>query len=290
MSFSPASALPARAGIGLKAAHYGEFLDAAGRGESPAWVEVHPQNYYCGGGPTLRWLSAVRTAVPVSFHSVGLSLGSPQGPEQHELQALATLVDRFEPAMVSDHLSWSTLNGDKMPDLLPVPMTADSLRHFVRSVELVQERLGRSILIENPSRLLSLREDSYDECEFLIELARRSGCGLLIDVNNILVGATNLGFDPETYVDQIAAAFVGEIHIAGHLVEVDPDDGALTAIDDHGSPVSEKCWQLLERLLDRTGPRPVLLERDNDVPPFATLVTEAMRADRLLVKELAHAA
>jgi uncharacterized protein (UPF0276 family) len=290
MYFSPASELPARAGIGLKAAHYSEFLDAAGRGESPMWVEVHPQNYFCAGGPTLQWLSAVREAVPVSFHSVGLSLGSPQGPDQSELNAIAALADRFEPAMISDHLSWSTLSGDKMPDLLPIPMTAESLRHFGRSVEQVQERLRRPILIENPSRVLAFREDSYDECEFLIELARRSGCGLLVDVNNILVGATNLGFDPETYVDRIPSVLVGEIHVAGHLVEVDPDDGALTAIDDHGSPVSEKCWQLLERLLNRIGPRPVLLERDNDVPPFAALIAEAMRADCLLAKELAHAA
>jgi uncharacterized protein (UPF0276 family) len=287
---SPASALPIRAGIGLKAAHYGAFLDAASRGESPEWVEIHPQNYFCAGGPSLRWLTAVREAVPVSFHSVGLSLGSPDGPDQDELSAIAALSERFEPAMVSDHLSWSMLAGDKMPDLLPLPMTRETLAHFVRSVDVVQSRLKRTILIENPSRVLAFRGDTFEEPEFLSELARRSGCGLLVDVNNIIVGATNLGFDANDYVDAVAAAPIGEVHIAGHTVETDPDDGALTAIDDHGSPVSEECWALLERLLARTGPKPVLLERDNDVPPYAELVAEAARADRLLTLELADAA
>jgi uncharacterized protein (UPF0276 family) len=290
MALFPAQPLPPRAGIGLKAAHYAPFLGAASRGESPAWVEVHPQNYFCAGGPTLRWLGAIREAVPVSFHSVGLSLGSPQGPDAGELAALAALTERFEPAQVSDHLSWSILDGDKMPDLLPVPMTTAALNHFVRSVDLVQERLGRAILIENPSRLLGFRGDSYSESGFLIELARRSGCGLLVDVNNILVGAINLGFDPNTYVDEIAGAPIGEIHIAGHKVEVDADDGARTAIDDHGSPVSEECWSLLERLLAKTGPLPVLLERDNQVPAYDELAAEAMRADRLLTRKLANAA
>ena len=292
MSFSPAPAtlLPARAGIGLKAAHYAQFLEAVRRGDSPAWVEVHPQNYFSAGGPSLRWLSAVREAVPVSFHSVGLSLGSPEGPDLDELEALATLCSRFKPAMVSDHLSWSTFRGDKMPDLLPVPMTGESLNHFVRSVERVQERLGRQILVENPSRVLAFRGDSFGEAEFLVELARRSGCGLLVDVNNVLVGATNLGFDPVSYIDDIAEAPIGEIHIAGHTLEIDPDDGACTAIDDHGSPVSNECWSLLERLLERTGELPVLIERDNNLPPFAELTAEARRADRLLVEELANAA
>lgn len=290
MHLSSAQALPCRAGVGLKAAHYGEFLESARRGESPAWVEVHPQNYFCAGGPSLRWLTAVRDVVPVSFHSVGLSLGSPEGPDPDELEALAALAERFEPAMVSDHLSWSVLPGDKMPDLLPIPMTGTSLRHFVRSVDRVQERLRRSILIENPSRLLAFCGDEYSESDFLIELAGRSGCGLLVDVNNILVGATNLGFDPVRYVDEIARAPIGELHIAGHTVQMDPDDGAQTAIDDHGSPVTEACWQLLERLLDITGPLPVLLERDNNIPPYDELAAEAARADRLLVRELANAA
>ena len=290
LSPAPVSPLPAMAGVGLKAAHYAPFLEAARRGESPAWVEVHPQNYFCAGGPTLRWLTAVREAVPVSFHSVGLSLGGPGGPDPDELEALASLSARFEPGMVSDHLSWSTLGGDKMPDLLPLPMNSDSLRHFVRSVDEVQERLGRAILIENPSRVLAFRGDSYSEPQFLLELSRRSGCGLLVDVNNILVGATNLGFDVDAYVDEIASGAIGEVHIAGHTLEFDADDGATTAIDDHGSPVSERCWMLLQRLLARTGPLPVLLERDNNLPTYAELAAEAARANRLLALELPRAA
>jgi hypothetical protein len=292
MHFSPASAqsLPRRAGIGLKAAHYRPFLEAARRGESPAWVEVHPQNYFCAGGPTLRWLGAIREMVPVSFHSVGLSLGSPGGPDREELEALASLSNRFEPALVSDHLSWSMLGNDRMPDLLPVPMTAETLRHFVRSVDEVQERLGRSILVENPSRVLAFRSDSYSEYEFLLELARRSGCGLLLDINNILVGAINLAFDPKEYVDGIASGPIGEVHIAGHAIDVDADDGARIAIDDHGSPVSLECWALLERLLARTGQLPVLLERDNNVPAYAELAAEAAIADGLLVERLTDAA
>lgn len=290
MTLSPASALPPRAGIGLKAAHYRAFLEAVGRGEAPQWVEVHPQNYFCAGGPTLRWLNAVRETAPVSFHSVGLSLGSPDGPDAQELDALAALSDRFEPAMVSDHLSWSTLAGDKMPDLLPLPMHGASLAHFARSVDIVQERLKRPILIENPSRVLAFRGDSYSEPEFLSALVRRTGCGLLVDVNNILVGATNLGFDADTYVDALPVGAIGEIHIAGHTVEVDAQDGSLTAIDDHGSPVSDACWMLLGRLLSRSGPKPVLLERDTNLPAYDELVAEAMRADGLLRGELADAA
>ena len=290
LSPAPVPPLPALAGVGLKPAHYAAFLEAARRGESPAWVEVHPQNYFCAGGPTLRWLTAVREAVPVSFHSVGLSLGSPTGPDPDELEALAALSARFEPSMVSDHLSWSMLDGDKMPDLLPMPMNSDSLRHFVRSVDEVQERLGRAILIENPSRVLAFRGDSYSEPQFLLELSKRSGCGLLVDVNNILVGATNLGFDADAYVDEIASGEIGEVHIAGHTVEIDADDGAVTAIDDHGSPVSDQCWALLERLLANTGALPVLLERDNNVPTYAELAAEASRANRLLALELPRAA
>jgi len=290
LSPAPVSPLPALAGVGLKAAHYSAFLEAARRGESPAWVEVHPQNYFCAGGPTLRWLTAIREAVPVSFHSVGLSLGSPNGADRHELEALAALSARFEPAMVSDHLSWSILDGDKMPDLLPLPMTSESLRHFVRSVGEVQESLGRPILVENPSRVLAFRGDTYTEPEFLLELSKRSGCGLLVDVNNVLVGATNLGFDAQAYVDEIAAGPIREVHIAGHTVEIDPDDCAVTAIDDHGSPVSEQCWALLERLLAKTGPLPVLLERDNNVPSYAELAAEAARSNRLLPLELPRVA
>ena len=286
------STLPARAGIGLKTPHFSPFLDSRGGGATgavPSWVEVHPQNFMMAGGPMHRWLAAIRDAAPVSFHSVGLSIGNPEGHDRDELDRLAALVRRYQPAMVSDHLSWSSLAGEQLPDLLPLPMTEESLEHFVCEVGIIQDRLGRQILIENPSRMVAFADDTYEEADFLATLAKRAGCGLLIDVNNILVARTNVGLDPDAYIDALPHDAIGEIHIAGHTVE-EHADGALLAIDDHGSEVSEECWALLEALLDRTGPRPVLLERDNDVPAFEDLVAEAARADRLLVKEIRHAA
>lgn len=289
MRSSPTSPLPPRGGIGLKPAHYAALFEAVGRGGPPGWAEVHPQNYFGDGGPPHRWLAAVAEKLPLSFHSVGLSLGSPDGCDVQELEALARLCDRYEPAMVSDHLSWSSLDGEKLPDLLPVPMTSESLDHFVREVGRVQERLERRILVENPSRLLAFQGDDYDEPGFLTELAARSGCGLLLDINNIIVGATNLEFDAAAYVDAINPGLVGEIHVAGHTVEKH-EDGARVAIDDHGSAVGEPCWALLERFLARSGPRPVLVEWDIDVPEFSVLCAEAARADALLAGRMANAA
>lgn len=289
MTISPDMTLPLRGGIGLKPAHYAELLAAHARGTAPAWAEVHPQNYFGAGGPPHRWLQAVAERLPLSFHSVGLSLGSADGVDLGQLDRLAALVERYQPAMVSDHLSWSATGDETYPDLLPLPMTAETLSHFVRQVERVQERLSRRILIENPSRMLAFRGDSYAEPEFLAELARRSGCGLLLDINNVIVGAVNLGFDATDYIDRIDPALVFELHVAGHSVE-EHDDGARLAIDDHGSPVSEECWALLSRFLARSGPRPVLVERDNDIPSFADLAAEVARADCLAAGKWADAA
>ena len=280
---------PKRAGLGLKPAFFEAVIDARERGAAPTWVEVHPQNYMMDGGPMHRWLAQIRDVVPVSFHSVGLSMGDPGGVDRAELERLAALSDRYQPALVSDHLSWSSLAGEHIPDLLPLPMTDATLAHFADQVDRVQERLGRTMLVENPSRMTAFKGDTYDEVGFLHALATRTGCGLLIDVNNILVARTNLGLDPDAYVDALDGSLIGEIHIAGHTVE-EHEDGALLAIDDHGSPVSEECWTLLERLLDRIGPRPVLLERDNDIPDFGELIKEAERADALLTRRLADVA
>lgn len=286
---APPHPLPARGGIGLKSSHFTDVLDAAGRGAGPQWVEVHPQNFMMAGGPMHRWLTAIRAVMPVSFHSVGLSLGDPSGCDPDELERLALLADRYQPAMISDHLSWSSLDGERIPDLLEMPMTPASLAHFASQVGRVQDRLGRPILVENPSRMLAFAGDDFDEPSFLAALCARSGCGLLLDVNNVIVSGINLGFDPQAYLDAIDGRLVGEIHVAGHSVE-QHDDGARLAIDDHGSPVSEQCWQLLERLLTRIGPRPVLVERDNDVPAFADLAAECTRADALLTMAFADAA
>jgi uncharacterized protein (UPF0276 family) len=294
------SLLPPAAGIGLKPEHYravlglaaGEATNAAGdtpattstrpgcRTASPGWVEVHPQNYFGDGGPPHRWLAAVAQQYPLSFHSVGLSLGSAAGVNRAELDALALLCERYEPAQVSDHLSWSGSANNRFPDLLPVPYTQEALDHFAGEVSRVQDRLGRTILIENPSRYLAFAHDEMDEGEFMAALCARSGCGILLDVNNIEVSAANLGLDPFVMLAAIDPALVGEIHVAGHKTERH-DDGALL-IDDHGSPASDLTWRLLAAFVARAGPRPVLFEWDTDVPDYAVLMAEAAKADGIL--------
>ncbi len=289
MSGAPHPPLPPRAGIGLKPLHFGDLLEAAERGAGPHWVEVHPQNFMMDGGPMHRWLSAIAERLPLSMHSVALSLGDPDGVDRDELERLALLVERYCPAMVSDHLSWSSLDGELIPDLLPVPLTRASLDHFVTQVDVIQSRLGRPILIENASRLLAFAKDEFDEPQFLTALCRRTGCGLLLDINNIIVSAINLGQDARALVEAIDPDLVGEVHVGGHSVE-NHGDGLWVAIDDHGSAVSEECWDLLAHFLHRAGPKPVLVERDNDIPDFATLAVEVARADTLTVVEIADAA
>lgn len=284
MSASPLHSLPPRAGIGLKSRHYADVLAAAERGTAPAWVEVHPQNYFGAGGPPHRWLTAIAEHLPLSFHSVGLSLGSAAGVDTGELEALAALCDRYAPAMVSDHLSWSNGPGDKFPDLLPIPYTHEALDHFAAQVGRVQDRLRRPILIENPSRYLAYAEGDWDEVDFLHVLCRRSGCGLLLDINNVAVSAFNLGLDPAPWLGAFDPALVGEVHVAGHAVK-DDDMGGTIAIDDHGSPVRPSCWALLATFLERAGPKPVLVEWDTDIPDCATLCAEAATADALLLAE-----
>jgi hypothetical protein len=276
--------LPQRAGFGLKPEHYADVLAAAERASPPAWAEVHPQNYFGAGGPPHRWLTAIADHVPLSFHSVGLSLGSATGVELAELESLALLCDRYEPAMVSDHLSWSNGPDDKFPDLLPIPYSHAALDHFVREVGRVQDRLGRAMLIENPSRYLAYAADDWGEVDFLHELCRRSGCGLLLDINNVEVSAFNLGLDPAPWLDAFDPALVGEVHVAGHSRKAD-DMGGTIAIDDHGSSVRDSCWDLLAAFLRRAGPKPVLVEWDSDVPDYATLMTEVAKADALLARE-----
>ena len=279
--------LPSRAGIGLKPEHYSAMLERYRGGGGVrtippvAWVEVHPQNYFGAGGPPHRWLGEVASHVPLSFHSTALSLGSADGPDMAELDQLAALAARYQPASISDHLSWSNGGGEKFPDLLPVPYTHAALALFAANVDRVQSRLGRRILIENPSRYLAYAGDEIDEIDFIGELCARAGCGLLLDINNVDVSATNLGFSAESYLARIDPALVGEIHLAGHACELF-DDGTLLRIDDHGSPVSEECWRLYEGFIARAGPRPTLIERDTNLPSYAELAGEAARAATIL--------
>lgn len=284
---TPHPSLPLKAGIGLKPAHYAAVLSARDDAH-PAWMEVHPQNYFGEGGPPHRWLSAIAERYPLSFHSVGLSIGSADGVDPDELDALATLVDRYQPAMVSDHLSWSVAGSDRFPDLLPLPYRTDSLSHVCAIIGRVQDRLKRQILIENPSRYLSFAGDQMDEPTFMNLMCERTGCGILLDVNNIVVSAENLGQSALLALDGYLGRHIGEVHLAGHSTE--HHDGFTLHIDDHGSPVSAGCWQLFVRLIDRIGPRPTLIEWDSDVPDHATLCAEAAVAQSILdMNGVAHA-
>jgi hypothetical protein len=272
------------AGLGLKPQHYVEAQAATAAG---LWFEVHPENYMCEGGPRLAWLEAIRERHPLSLHGVGLSLAADEAPDRAHLIALSRLAERFEPFVMSEHLAWSQRGGTYRPDLLPFPRTAEALRQIAGNVSRTQDALRRSILIENPSLYVPLMGHEMDEVTFLTELARRSGCGLLVDVNNIYVSANNLGFSAEAYVDAVPAGLIGEIHLAGHA----PDEhlGAALLIDTHGAPIAEPVWALYERLIRRIGARPTLIERDDEIPSFQALLAERDRAATLLAASAATA-
>lgn len=261
------------AGLGFKPEHF----DAAHACRAAGlWLEVHPENYMVEGGPRLAMLEALREAHPLSLHGVGLSLAADADPDPVHLARLRALADRFEPFVVSEHLAWSVWRGAYHPDLLPFPRTEAALARIVRNIEIAQDALGRRILVENPSLYMPLQGHDLGEVEFLAALARRTGCGLLVDVNNVHVSASNLNFSAEAYLDAIPADAVGEIHLAGHA----PDErhGARLLIDTHGAPVSEPVWSLYARLIARIGARPTLIERDENVPAFADLMAERDRA------------
>ncbi len=274
------TALPPCAGIGLKPLHYEAILDPDCPSGRPAWVEVHPQNYYCDGGPLHRWLSAIAEQLPLSFHSVGLSLGSANGLIDDQLEKLAQLCDRYQPAMVSDHLSFSGNAHDRFADLLPLPYTNAMLDHFAAQVDRVQQRLGRRMLIENPSCYLAYAHNDMDETAFLARLVKRTGCGLLLDINNIVVTTGNLGGDPREWLSQIDPEWVGEIHLAGHTTEMH-DSGPLY-IDDHGSPVGDAAWMHYFDFISTHGAKPTLIEWDTNTPDYATYMAEAHKAQAIL--------
>ena len=272
--------LPARAGVGLKPEHYRAVLDSAIDG---LWLEVHPENYMVAGGPRLAWLDALRGQHSLSFHGVGASLGGPDPLDGDHLHALKQLIDRFEPASVSEHVAWCAAGGRYFADLFPLPRTDEALCHLINRIDAFQTALGRTILIENPSVYLPLKSE-MDEPDFLVELCRRTGCGLLLDVNNVYVSAINTGFDAATYMDAIPGTYVGEVHLAGH--EADARRGDALLIDTHGAPVAEAVWRLYHRLIDRIGSRPTLIERDANIPCFGDLIAERDRADALLQRQL----
>ena len=267
--------LPAAAGIGLRAPHVREVLD---RKPAVNWFEIHSENYFADGGPALSNLSRIRADYPIAMHGVGLSLGSVDPLDREHLRKLARLAGRIEPSAISEHLCWSGVDGRHFNDLLPLPYTEEALDHVSARVLEVQDALERTILVENVSSYYAFPESTLDECEFVAEVARRTGCRLLVDVNNIYVNARNHGIDPDAYLARIDRASVAEIHLAGF------DDSGPIVIDTHGAPVAPEVWSLYEAAIARFGRVPTLIEWDTDIPAFAVLEREAATAQRVMDK------
>jgi len=270
--------LPLSAGLGYKPQHYTEIMQNAG---PVSWFEVHAENYMGDGGRPLAQLAALSARFPISVHGVGLSIGG-EGPlDREHLARLRTLCDWLNPASFSEHLAWSSHDSAFLNDLLPLPYNAASLARVASHINQVQETLGRQMLLENPSSYLAFDTSDMSETDFLRELATQTGCGLLLDVNNVFVSATNLGTSPQAYIDDFPLDKVGEIHLGGHDEDED-DAGRPLLIDSHGREIADPVWALLEYTLTRSGPRPLLVEWDNDVPDWPVLATEAARAKAAL--------
>ena len=270
--------LPWRAGIGLKPQHFREVL--ASRPDI-GFFEVHAENYMVDGGPFHHFLGRVREHYPLSLHGVGLSIGGVEPLDESHLDRLATLIARYQPASFSEHLAWSSHGGTFFNDLLPLPYDRATLGRVCEHIDRVQERLQRRMLLENPSTYLEFEASTMTETAFLREVLERTGCGLLLDVNNVHVSCTNHGRDALAYIRELPLAAVGEVHLAGFARDQDAA-GAPLLIDSHGSPVDQVVWDLYARVTMKLGAVPTLLERDNDVPALATLLAEAHQADRIM--------
>jgi uncharacterized protein (UPF0276 family) len=278
--FDTFNALPPLPGVGYKPQHYSDLLnDPAPVG----WLEVHAENYMGDGGRPLAQLRALSERFPISVHGVGLSIGGPGDLDTDHLARLKTLMSWLNPASFSEHLAWSTHDTHFLNDLLPLPYTPATLTRICDHIDQVQDVLGRRMLLENPSSYLAFSESTLAETEFLREAARRTGCGLLLDVNNVFVSATNLGYSPQDYIADFPLDALGEIHLAGH--DEDHDDfGAPLLIDSHGREVAEPVWALLDHVLDLAGAHPLLIEWDTDVPEWPVLAAEARRAETALTR------
>lgn len=276
------------AGLSFKPVHYEQAMTCPAAG---LWFEVHAENYMVEGGPRLAMLDALRQRFPLSFHGVGLSLAGIDEPDRDHLARFKRLIDRFEPFLVSEHLAWSRHDGICFPDLLPFPRTNEALDVIARNIDIAQSALGRQILIENPSLYMKLEGHEWPESLFLAELVERTGCGLLIDVNNVFVSATNLGFNPISYLDALPRGVISEIHLAGH--STDPLLGDSLLIDSHDTSVSDEVWRLYDSLLARCGidRPPTLIERDESIPAFTVLLAERDKAAAMMAgsREVCHA-
>lgn len=267
--------LPARGGVGLKADHYHRILN-----DKPdmGFFEIHAENYMGAGGPPHGYLEAIRRDYPISLHGVGLSIGGADPLNKEHLSRVKDVADRYDPGLFSEHLAWSTHDTEYFNDLLPLPYTEVTLQQVVDHIDEVQTFLGRQMLLENPSAYVIFKESTYEETEFLREIVKRTGCGLLLDVNNVFVSATNSGGSPEDYVDRFPVEHVQEIHLGGHAPETD-ELGYPLLIDAHDRKVADPVWSLYARTIDRTGPQPTLIEWDANIPTWDILAYEAEQAD-----------
>ena len=270
--------LPDAPGVGYKPQHFTDILEDAG---PVRWLEIHAENYMGDGGRPLAQLRHLSEKFAISVHGVGLSIGGETRLDQDHLARLKRLCGWLNPASFSEHLAWSTHDTTFLNDLLPLPYTNATLQRVADHIDEVQDTVGRRMLLENPSSYLAFAESTMEETDFLAELTKRTGCGLLLDVNNVFVSATNLGTDPISYIDAFSLDAVGEIHLGGH--EEDEDDhGAPLLIDSHGREVADPVWALYDYTISKSGPRPTLIEWDNDVPEWSVLADEARRAERAL--------
>lgn len=280
ISQAQAPGLPRRVGLGLKHEHFVEVLET-----SPAigFFEVHAENYMVAGGPFHHYLGLIREQYPLSLHGVGLSIGGEGQLDTEHLARLATLIERYQPHSFSEHLAWSSHGPVFLNDLLPLAYDSATLQRVCEHIDQIQSTLKRPMLLENPSTYLQFQRSTLDETDFISEIIRRTGCGLLLDVNNVYVSCINHQRDPASYLEGLPLHAVGEIHLAGFAEDTD-NLGDRLLIDDHGAPIDNAVWQLYEKVLAQVGPMPTLIERDNQLPAFSVLLAEAQQAERHLAQ------
>ncbi len=272
--------VPDRSGVGLKSEHYADILELK---PDLGWFEIHPENYMGAGGPPHHFLERIRENYPLSLHGVGLSIGGEADLNQDHLRRLKELNERYQPGLFSEHLAWSSHESHFLNDLLPVPYTEQTLARVVEHIAQVQQVIGRQMLLENPSLYVAFDQSTMGEIEFLTRIADQTRCGLLLDVNNVYVSATNQQYDPSKYIARFPLHMVGEIHLGGHAPDQD-ETGAALLIDAHDRAVDNTVWALYERTIVLGGPRPTLVEWDNNVPAFATLLDEARQAEAIMAR------
>jgi uncharacterized protein (UPF0276 family) len=270
--------IPRRAGVGLKADHYRTIIETR---PDMGFFEVHAENYMGAGGPPHRYLTAIREHYPLSLHGVGLSIGADRPLDRAHLQRLKALTGRYEPGLVSEHLAWSSHGASYLDDLLPVPYTDETLNRICQHIDEVQTALGRQMLLENPSTYIWFKESTWRETDFIREITRRTGCGLLLDVNNVYVASTNQQWDARAYIDDFPLGHVQQIHLAGYSRQTD-EKGRPLLIDSHDHSVDELVWHLFRQVIKHIGPVPTLIEWDSNIPAWPELQAEAVMAEVLM--------